>query len=208
MNPKNNSSIANNSNKIKNTTILEKLKNIKLQLSKYKNNKFFVNNNSDNNKIINKSHISSTIKENDNNYNIKINPKIKTNINSPKNLCILINKDLTKNKNIININLNNKNNHSINRSFENRKYKKLKNKTPEISRVSSTKYNKDNIIKYKNRNNNNYEKEIFAKVNKNKNKKYDNINLKIKKVDYKSNQSINNNNILNKNINNNKKIDN
>ena len=62
MNPKNNSSITYNANKPKtiNATILEKLKNIKLQLSKYKNNnnKFLINNNSNNNKIItNKSKI-------------------------------------------------------------------------------------------------------------------------------------------------------
>ena len=216
LNPKNSSSIL----KYSNGTIIEKLKNIKLQLSKFRisKNRLFNNNminniNNNNNKkenkiITAKQNISILIKINKNNDINKI-PSIKTNANSPKTSSILIKKKLSKNKNIklnyYNI-FNFKNNININRSFENRKYKKLKNKTPEMSRVSSTKYNKNSIIKYKylnqsNINNNNSEKEGISKLSKMK--QYDNINIKLKKIDNKTIQNQHSNNkkkIFNKKI--------
>ena len=189
MNSKNNSLITNNSNKAKNTSIIEKLKNIKLQLSKYNLSKEYLFNNnkynSKNNKPINKP----IIKQNNNNNINKINYCIptKTNKNSPKKIPILINKEIKVNKNK-NLKLNNsifhsKNNSMTNRSFENRKYKKLKNKTPEISRVSSTRFNKNNAFKYKYLKQNN-------NININKNKKYGNLNIKIKTLENKLNQTI------------------
>ena len=194
----NNTSITNNSNKIKNTTILEKLKNIKLQLAKYNLSRRYLNTNNYNynsNNYNNAVNIKISINRNSNINKIKPCTKIKTNINSPRD----VHKNIQIKYNLI----HSKNSSINNRSFENRKYIKLKNKTPEMSRASSTRYNnRNNIIKY---NNIKQVNKINAKNSINKSKKYDNFNIKLKKVDNKSNQAFNGNK---KNINTNININN
>ena len=192
----NNTPITNNSNMIKNTTIMEKLKNIKSQLEKYNLSKGYLitnNYNYNSNNYNNTVNIKLMINKNSNNNIIKPCTKIKTNMNSPR--------DVHKKVQINNKIIHPKNSSINNRSFENRKYIKLKNKTPEISRASSTRYNnRNNIIKY-----NNLKQVNNINVNNsiNKNKKYDIFNIKLKKVDNKSNQAFNvNKKNINTNINN------
>ena len=176
------------SNTTKNHIIIEKEKNNKLKLSKNKNPKNIYSKNIIN---FNRPYMSKRFKNDDQIYNNKILFHIKTHLNSPNISSFLKSKDLYKNKN------SNLKNNCISRSFENRKYKKLKNKTPEISRVSSTRYNKETIIKYQDlykSNKNKIEKELFYKANKS-NKKIDNLKIKFIKKDNRINE-LNNNSFL------------
>ena len=187
----------NNSNISKNRIIFDKEKNSKFQLSKNKNLK---NIDSKNRMNLIKPKISTRIKYNEINYNNNKNLfYIKTNINSPNISSFLKNKDPLKIKNS-----NIKNNNHISRSFENRKYKKLKNKTSEISRVSSTKYNKESIIKYQDlykTDKNKIERNYFWKADK-QNNKMNNFKVKfIKKDNNKINEIYNNSFLYGKKIN-------
>ena len=146
--------------------------------------------------LSNKSNAFKAIKStnnNNNNNNYKNQFKIKTSVNSPNISSIIIKKDLSKIKNLKLNNLYQTNNtkNINNRSFEIRKYKK--NKTPEISGISSTKYNKTNVIKYKYNN----IKDKFTKINKNKN--CDSFIIKNNKKQNKPNYSFNNSFINDKN---------
>ena len=191
MNPKNNSFIINNQNFSKDLSILEKLKRIRLKLSNYK---------CDNNKKLNKTYISSTIKNNNNTKNYMLIKSIKISKN-PSNT----NNNNKKQLNNRSYNYKNHNDISINKNIEKKKYNKLKNKTPDISSIASTKFKKNIIIGYnclnKNKinNNNSNSNEIYKDC---KNKKYNKIkityenNNKNKNKKAETNKNNNNNNYI------------
>ena len=195
MNTGNNSLIINN----KDLSLIEKLKSIRSKLAKFRaenNNKNKISNKTDfTNSLINKYYKKHSVNNSINSINDSSNSVNKN---------IIVNKKINKKKKINNksYDISNNNTIRINRIIDkSKKTSKLKNKTPGISGISTSKNKKIMIIGYnclnKRRINNNdmYKNTNSSNNNSNFNKKLNKIKISYENNLYKK-QDIRNNNSI------------